>query len=65
MTLWDMDGSDSRKNGEWIEDMLVEALRLGVETIGQEYVVARMGWDSALTSSDDGKVVAALDGTMQ
>lgn len=65
MTLWDMDDHDSRKNGEWIEDMLVEALRLGVETIGQEYVVARMGWDAALTSSDDGKVVAALDGPMQ
>jgi hypothetical protein len=29
---------------EWIEDLIVEALRVGVEVIGQEYVVARMGW---------------------
>jgi len=29
---------------EWIEDMVVETLRLGVEVLGQEYVAARMGW---------------------
>lgn len=29
---------------DWVEDLVVEALRLGVEVIGQEYVVARMGW---------------------
>ena len=29
---------------EWIEDVVVEALRTGIETVGQEYIVARMGW---------------------
>ncbi|KAF7794702.1 hypothetical protein EIP86_005840 [Pleurotus ostreatoroseus] len=30
---------------EWVEDLVVEALRVGVEVIGQEYIVSRMGWD--------------------
>ncbi|KAK0233365.1 maintenance of telomere capping protein 1 [Armillaria fumosa] len=29
---------------EWVEDLVAEALRIGVEVVGQEYVVARMGW---------------------
>jgi hypothetical protein len=29
---------------DWVEDMVAEALRVGVEVIGQEYVVGRMGW---------------------
>jgi hypothetical protein len=29
---------------EWVEDMVAETLRLGVEVIGQEYLVGRMGW---------------------
>jgi hypothetical protein len=29
---------------EWVEDLVAEALRVGVEVVGQEYVVARMGW---------------------
>lgn len=29
---------------DWVEDLVVEALRVGVEVIGQEYIVARMGW---------------------
>jgi hypothetical protein len=29
---------------DWVEDLVAEALRIGVEVIGQEYVVARMGW---------------------
>lgn len=31
---------------DWVEDLIADMLRLGVEIIGQEYVVARMGWDS-------------------
>lgn len=56
MTLWDLDNAsegESRKNGEWIEDILVEALRVGIETIGQEYVVARMGWDAHLNEGPE------------
>lgn len=29
---------------EWVEDVVAEALRAGLETIGQEYIVSRMGW---------------------
>jgi hypothetical protein len=29
---------------DWVEDLVVEALRIGVEVVGQEYIVARMGW---------------------
>ncbi|KAF7339932.1 hypothetical protein MVEN_01910800 [Mycena venus] len=35
---------------EWVEDLMAEALRVGVEVIGQEYVVKRMGWGSAETA---------------
>ncbi|KAG8898340.1 hypothetical protein FRB99_007502 [Tulasnella sp. 403] len=60
VALWDADDSEAakasgRKNGEWIEDMLVEALRVGVEVVGQEYVVARMGWDNRHEDKGKGK----------
>jgi hypothetical protein len=29
---------------DWVEDLVVETLRVGVEVIGQEYIAARMGW---------------------
>lgn len=29
---------------EWVEDIVAESLRVGVEVIGQEYLVSRMGW---------------------
>jgi hypothetical protein len=38
LNLWD--------EYEWVEDLCVEALRVGVEVLGQEYIVARMGWDN-------------------
>lgn len=31
---------------EWVEDLVVEAIRVGVEVIGQEYIVSRMGWSN-------------------
>jgi hypothetical protein len=37
LELWD--------SYEWVEDLVVEVIRVGVETIGQEYIVSRMGWD--------------------
>ena len=37
LELWD--------DYDWIEDLVVEAIRVGVEVIGQEYIVSRMGWD--------------------
>ena len=42
---------------DWVEDLLVEALRVGVEVIGQEYIVARMGWGK----QDKGKERTPLD----
>jgi hypothetical protein len=29
---------------EWVEDLVVDVLRVGVEIIGEEYLVSRMGW---------------------
>lgn len=29
---------------DWIEDVIVDVLRTGLETIGQEYIAARMHW---------------------
>lgn len=37
LDLWD--------DYDWVEDLVVEALRVGVEVVGQEYIVSRMGWD--------------------
>lgn len=46
---------------EWVEDLVVEAIRVGVEVIGQEYIVARMGWSNPIekgllsAETDEGK----------
>lgn len=49
---------------DWVEDQLAEALRLGVEMLGQEYVVERMGWSSSSspTPSLKEKDAKAFDG---
>lgn len=52
----DTQAGGGRNNGEWIEDMLVESLRVAVEVIGQEYVVSRMSWDSALEAGKSEEV---------
>lgn len=36
MSIWDQ--------YDWVEDLVAEALRVGFEAVGQEYIVARMGW---------------------
>lgn len=38
---------------EWVEDLVVEAIRLGVEVLGQEYIVSRMGWDKKGEKSEE------------
>lgn len=45
MDLWD--------EHEWVEDQLAEILRLGVEVLGQEYVVARMHWAVPTEAKED------------
>ncbi|KAI0762640.1 maintenance of telomere capping protein 1 [Fomes fomentarius] len=37
LELWD--------DYDWVEDLVVEAIRLGAEVIGQEYIGSRMSWD--------------------
>ncbi|KAH9947675.1 maintenance of telomere capping protein 1 [Amylocystis lapponica] len=48
---------------DWVEDLVVEALRVGVEVIGQEYIVARMGWDkpSSEKSEEGSEVVVNVE----
>lgn len=48
---------------DWVEDTVAETLRVGVEVIGQEYVVGRMGWvreaPTGSTSEDAAAAVVA------
>jgi len=44
LALWD--------EYDWVEDLVADALRLGVEVVGQEYLVSRMGWADAKKPSD-------------
>lgn len=38
----------------WVEDLVVEALRVGVEVLGQEYIGGRMGWTPDKEGSEEG-----------
>ena len=53
LDLWD--------EHDWVEDQLAETLRLGVEIIGQEYVVARMGWASTHKTDEDEDAFEKVD----
>lgn len=35
---------DAWDKHDWIEDLVVDVLRVGVEVVGQEYIATRMGW---------------------
>ncbi|KAF8971532.1 maintenance of telomere capping protein 1 [Flammula alnicola] len=59
---------------DWVEDLIADALRVGVEVLGQEYVVARMGWGTkgadgadnlreASTSVDPGEKADKAEGS--
>lgn len=44
------------KGGElhsWVEDVLVDVLRVGIEVIGQEYVGERMGWGNRVNNTSN------------
>jgi len=53
---------------EWVEDLVVDVLRVGVEIIGEEYLVSRMGWGkkngsgSPTPAATDEKKQETLDG---
>ena len=54
MDLWD--------DYDWVEDLVAEALRVGVEVVGQEYIVTRMGWtnkDKNVIDEDQATTLAA------
>lgn len=38
----------------WVEDLVVEALRVGVEVVGQEYIASRMRWDNRPAEEEAG-----------
>lgn len=44
---------------DWVEDTVAETLRVGVEVIGQEYVVGRMGWVREAPAGSTGEDAAA------
>jgi hypothetical protein len=51
---------------EWVEDTAAETLRFGVEVVGQEYVIGRMGWGkreeaTAATTEEDATTAAVAD----
>jgi len=49
---------------DWVEDTVAETLRLGVEVIGQEYVVGCMGWvrdTPAATTGEDASAAVVAD----
>ncbi|KAJ6604315.1 maintenance of telomere capping protein 1 [Mycena vulgaris] len=46
---------------EWVEDLMAEALRVGVEVIGQEYVVKRMGWGMDASAEQDSAAESKAD----
>lgn len=55
------DGKNSGNNGAcgWVEDTLVEVLRVGIGVIGQEYLAERMGWLKEMQEEAKEKTKAA------
>jgi len=50
----DAAGKGVTLNG-WVEDVLVDALRVGLEVVGQEYIAERMGWGKVPQLNRKGK----------
>lgn len=46
----DADGNGGERHS-WVEDVLVDVLRVGIEVIGQEYVGERMGWGNTTNAT--------------
>jgi Family of unknown function (DUF5427) len=49
---------------DWVEDRVAEVLQLGVEVVGQEYIVGRMGWvreTAAVTVGEDAAAAVVDD----
>lgn len=46
---------------DWVEDLVADGLRLGVEVLGQEYVVSRMGWTKKDGAPEPGAETAPTD----
>ncbi|KAJ3907760.1 maintenance of telomere capping protein 1 [Lentinula edodes] len=50
---------------EWVEDLVAEVLRVGVEVIGQEYLVSRMGWGGLNVKDKLGDNEGESEGTVE
>lgn len=50
---------------EWVEDLVAEVLRVGVEVIGQEYLVSRMGWGGLNVKEKLGDNEGESEGTVE
>ncbi|KAF7310635.1 hypothetical protein HMN09_00606300 [Mycena chlorophos] len=46
---------------DWVEDLMAEALRVGVEVIGQQYIVKRMGWGAEVAVVSEESAESKLD----
>ena len=51
---------------DWVGDTVAETLRFGIEVVGQEYVVGRMGWmkgkkSSVTTTVEDAAAAVVAD----
>ncbi|KAJ7666448.1 hypothetical protein B0H17DRAFT_265125 [Mycena rosella] len=49
------------RSTDWVEDLVAEALRVGVEVIGQEYVVKRMGWGTDASAEEEAAAESKTD----
>lgn len=54
---------EKKRTFGWVEDALVEVLRVGIGVIGQEYLAERMGWlkEKEETGDDETAVAAAAN----
>ena len=48
---------------EWVEDLVAESLRLGIEVLGQEYVAARMRWTEDVQNLEKDPEVVMVEKT--
>ncbi|KAF9014975.1 maintenance of telomere capping protein 1 [Cyathus striatus] len=55
LSMWDQH--------DWVEDLIAETLRVGVEVVGQDYVVSRMGWGErgVISEAEDKEDIKTAD----
>jgi Family of unknown function (DUF5427) len=53
---------ESWDTNEWVEDLIVDSLRLATQVVGQEYIISRMGTSSKTTKVNSNNRI--LDGSL-